>query len=215
MTDRSRRDEERERLSREEHERRREDKERRSNELQEAWRRNHPSEEEEGRQGRPGRARPACAKSPHTMQGASYERSRRREATGRNGRRRERVVGVAAVMVGRSDLLRASRRVVFGADCARRGVSTRLGFGARLWPPLYSGGRVPQEGTIGGLCEPWARLLLLCAAGDEPMGIHKRCPYGGLRSCGCREGGPGLGGVVRSLFRGFGLLLLEGIVRVA
>ena len=58
MTDRSRPDEERERLSREEHERRRED-ERRSNDLQEAWRRNHPSEEEEGGQGRPGRARPA------------------------------------------------------------------------------------------------------------------------------------------------------------
>ena len=46
------------------------------------------------------------------MHGASYEPSRRREATGRNGGRRERVVGVAAVVVGRSDLLRASRRVV-------------------------------------------------------------------------------------------------------
>ena len=55
MTDRSTRDEERERLSREEEERRREDKERRSSDLQEAWRRNHPSEEEESRQGRPGR----------------------------------------------------------------------------------------------------------------------------------------------------------------
>src|SRR5215210_8646628 len=47
------------------------------------------------------------------------------------------------------------------------------------------------------------------------MGIHKRGPHGGLRSCGCREGGPGLGGVVRSLFSGFGLLLLEGVVRAA
>src|SRR5215208_1083946 len=148
------------------------------------------------------------------MQGASYEPSRRREATGRSGGRHERVVGVAAVMVGRSDLLRASRRVVFGAECARRGLSTRLGFVARLWPGLYSSGRVPQEATIGGFCEPWARLLLVGAAGDEPMGIHKRGPHGGLRSCGCSEGGPGLGGVVRSLFRGVGLLLLEGIVRV-
>jgi hypothetical protein len=57
MTDR--RDEERERPSREEETQRREDKERRSDELQEAWRRNHPSEQEEGRQGRPGRGRPA------------------------------------------------------------------------------------------------------------------------------------------------------------
>jgi hypothetical protein len=47
------------------------------------------------------------------------------------------------------------------------------------------------------------------------MGIHKRGPHGGLRSSGCSEGGPGLGGVVRSLFGGFGLLLLEGLVRVA
>jgi hypothetical protein len=122
---------------------------------------------------------------------------------------------VAAVMVGRSDLLRASGRVVFGAECARGGLSTRLVFGARLWGGLYSGGRVPQEATIGGFCEPWACLLLLCAAGDEPMGIHKRGPHGCLRSSGCSEGGPGLGGVVRSLFGGFGLLLLEGLVRVA
>ena len=50
MTDR--RDDERDRPSREEDAQRREDKERRSDELQEAWRRNHPSEEEEGRQGR-------------------------------------------------------------------------------------------------------------------------------------------------------------------
>jgi hypothetical protein len=48
------RDEERERPSREEDEqKRREDKERRSDELKESWRRNHPSEEEEGK-GRPG-----------------------------------------------------------------------------------------------------------------------------------------------------------------
>src|SRR5215204_176025 len=135
------------------------------------------------------------------MQGASYEPSRRRARTGHNGGRRERVVGVAAVMVGRSDLLRASGCVVFGAECARRGLSTRLVFGARLWGGLYSGGRVPQEATIGGFCEPWARLLLLCAAGDGPMGIHKRGPHGGLLACGCSEGGPVLGGVVRSLFR--------------
>jgi hypothetical protein len=56
MTDRP--DEECERPSREEDEKRREDKERRSSDLQEAWRRNHPSEEE-GRQGRTGRERPA------------------------------------------------------------------------------------------------------------------------------------------------------------
>src|SRR5215218_57520 len=133
--------------------------------------------------------------------------------SGRSGG--ERVVGMAAVMVGRRDLLRAGGRMVFGAGCARRGLSTRLVFGARLWPGLYSGGRVPQEVTLGGFCEPWARLLLVGAAGDKPMGIHKRGPHGGLCSCGCREGGPGLGGVVRSLFRGFGLLLLEGVVRAA
>ena len=52
MTDR--RGEERERLSREENEKRREDKERRSDELKESWRRNHPTEEEEGN-GRPGK----------------------------------------------------------------------------------------------------------------------------------------------------------------
>jgi hypothetical protein len=104
---------------------------------------------------------------------------------------------------------------VFGAECARRGLSTRLGFGACLLPGLYSGGRLTQEATIGGFCEPWASLLLVGAAGDEPMGIHKRGSHGGLRSSGCSEGGAGLGGVVRSLFSGFGLLLLEGIVRVA
>ena len=59
MTDGSSRDEERERPSREQDEKRREDKQRRSSDLQEAWRRNHPSEQEEGRQGRPGRGRPA------------------------------------------------------------------------------------------------------------------------------------------------------------
>jgi hypothetical protein len=61
MTDRRSRDDEREVPSREEETQRLEDKERRSDELQEAWRRNHPSqeEEEEGRQGWPGRGRPA------------------------------------------------------------------------------------------------------------------------------------------------------------
>jgi hypothetical protein len=49
MTDRSRRDEEREWLSQEEDEERREERDRRSDELREAWRRNHPSEEEEGK----------------------------------------------------------------------------------------------------------------------------------------------------------------------
>src|SRR5215210_2122976 len=138
-----------------------------------------------------------------------------RGATGRNGgRRHERVVGVASVMVGRSVLLRASGRVVFGADCARQGPSTRLGFGACLWTGLYSGGCGPQEATVGGFCEPWARLLLV-AAGDEPMDVHKRRHHVGLLACGCREGGPGLCGVVRSLFRGFGLLLFEGVVRAA
>jgi hypothetical protein len=49
------RNEERERPSREEDEKkRREDKERRSDELKESWRRNHPSEEEQGK-GRPGK----------------------------------------------------------------------------------------------------------------------------------------------------------------
>src|SRR5919112_5114123 len=80
--------------------------------------------------------------------------SMRRAPTGRSGGRHERVVGMAAVMVGRSHLLRASGCVVFGADCARRGLSARLVFGARLWPALYSGGRVPQEATIGGFYEP-------------------------------------------------------------
>ena len=57
MTDGSRRGEELERGERpspEEYEKRREDKERRSNELQEAWRRNHPSGEDE-RKGRSGK----------------------------------------------------------------------------------------------------------------------------------------------------------------
>src|SRR5919112_1914762 len=141
--------------------------------------------------------------------------TRWRGRTGRNGGRRERVVGVASVMVGRSVLLRASGHVVFGADCARRGHSTRLGFGVRLWLGLYNDGCVPQGTTMGGFCEPWARLLLVSSASDDPMDIHKRGPHVGLLACGCSEGGPVLGGVVRSLFRGFGLLLLEGVVRAA
>jgi hypothetical protein len=59
MTDRSRRDEERERPSREEDDQRQEDKQRRSGELQEAWRRNHPSEQEEGERDRRGKERRA------------------------------------------------------------------------------------------------------------------------------------------------------------
>jgi hypothetical protein len=59
MTDTSRRNEERERPSREEDEKRREDKERRSSELQEAWRRNHPSgDSEAGGKVRPKRRYP-------------------------------------------------------------------------------------------------------------------------------------------------------------
>ncbi len=59
MTDRrNERDEERKRA--EDDERRREDKERRSDDLKEAWRRHHPSEQDEGGKGRPGRrGRPA------------------------------------------------------------------------------------------------------------------------------------------------------------
>jgi hypothetical protein len=53
MTDR--RDEERERTEREADARRREDRKRRSDQLKESWRRNHPTEEEEGGPGRPGR----------------------------------------------------------------------------------------------------------------------------------------------------------------
>jgi len=56
MTDGSRPDEEREGPSREEDEERREERDRRSDELREAWRRNHPSEEEEGK-GRPMRSK--------------------------------------------------------------------------------------------------------------------------------------------------------------
>jgi hypothetical protein len=59
MTDRRSRDDERERPSREEETQRLEDKEKRSDELQESWRRNHPIEEEEGKQGRLGLGRPA------------------------------------------------------------------------------------------------------------------------------------------------------------
>jgi hypothetical protein len=61
MTDRreERDSERRERkLSEEADERLREERDRRSDELREAWRRNHPSEEEEAK-GRPGRGRPS------------------------------------------------------------------------------------------------------------------------------------------------------------
>jgi hypothetical protein len=51
--------ERRERKHSEEDEKRlREERDRRSDELKESWRRNHPSEEEEGK-GRPGRGHPA------------------------------------------------------------------------------------------------------------------------------------------------------------
>ena len=52
MTGRSGRSEERERLSLEEEQQRREDKERRFDDLQESWRRNHPSEQEESERDR-------------------------------------------------------------------------------------------------------------------------------------------------------------------
>lgn len=55
MTDRRGRDEERDRVARDEDKRRREDKERRSDELQEAWRRHHPSEDEERGKDRKGK----------------------------------------------------------------------------------------------------------------------------------------------------------------
>jgi len=61
MTDRrAERDRERseKRRAREAAERRREERDRRSDELSEAWRRNHPSEEEERKDG-PRRGRPA------------------------------------------------------------------------------------------------------------------------------------------------------------
>ena len=57
MTDGSRPDEERERPSREEAEERREQRDRRSDDLREAWRRNHPSEREEGGKERPMRSK--------------------------------------------------------------------------------------------------------------------------------------------------------------
>ena len=59
MTDR-RDDEERERTRREQEDdvRRQEDSERRFDELQEAWRRNHPSKPEEGGGDRPKKGRP-------------------------------------------------------------------------------------------------------------------------------------------------------------
>jgi hypothetical protein len=56
-----RRDDERERMRREREadESRREDVEKRFDDLKEAWRRHHPSEREEGGQGRPKKGRPA------------------------------------------------------------------------------------------------------------------------------------------------------------
>jgi hypothetical protein len=66
MTNGSRRGEERERrerlsheedLQRQEDKESKESKERRSEDLKESWRRNHPSEQEEGGKGRPGRSR--------------------------------------------------------------------------------------------------------------------------------------------------------------
>jgi hypothetical protein len=59
MTDRSSRNEERERLSLEEEQQRREDKERRFDDLQESWRRNHPSEQEENERDRRDKGRRA------------------------------------------------------------------------------------------------------------------------------------------------------------
>ena len=62
MTDRreERDGERRERRQAEEDEERlKEERDRRSDELKESWRRNHPSEEEEERKGRPGRGRPS------------------------------------------------------------------------------------------------------------------------------------------------------------
>jgi hypothetical protein len=59
MTDGGGPDEERGRLSREEDEERREEqRDRRSDDLREAWRRNHPSEREEGGKDRPKRRHP-------------------------------------------------------------------------------------------------------------------------------------------------------------
>jgi hypothetical protein len=146
----------------------------------------------------------------------AYGTMARRKLCGCEGMRRERNGGVAAVMVGGSVLLRASERVVFGADCARRESSARLGFGARLRHGLSSRCSESQEATMGGFNEPsWARFLLFGAGCGGLMCIHERGPHGGLLSCGCSEGGAGLCGVVRSLFSGFGLLLLDGIVRAS
>ena len=58
MTEKSRPEEERERISREEEEVRQEEIERRSEELREAWRRNHPSEHEEEGKRRPKKSNP-------------------------------------------------------------------------------------------------------------------------------------------------------------
>ena len=146
----------------------------------------------------------------------AYGTMARRTLCGCEGMRLERDGGVAAVMVDGSIPLRASERVVFGADCARREPSARLGFGARLWPSLSSSCRAPKESTMGGFYEPsWARFLLFGAGGDGPMGIHERGPHGGLLACRCSKGGAGLRDVVRSLFSRFSLLLLEGVVREA
>lgn len=67
---------------------------------------------------------------------------------------------------------------------------------------------------MGGFYEPFrARLLLLGAGGDRLRGIHKRGPHGSLLTCGRSESGSGVRGVVRSFFSGFGLLLLDAVVR--
>src|SRR5215204_5907518 len=98
-----------------------------------------------------------------------------RTLCGCEGMRRERDGGVAAVMVGGSVLLPASERVVFGTYCARREPSARLGFGARLWPGLYSSCRESQNAAMGGFYEPsWARFLLFGAGCDGLMGVHER-----------------------------------------
>jgi hypothetical protein len=59
MTDRRDEDHKRRRREREADERRREDVEKRFDDLKEAWRRHHPSEREQGGQGRPKKGRPA------------------------------------------------------------------------------------------------------------------------------------------------------------
>jgi hypothetical protein len=59
MTDRTDEEHKRMRREREADESRREDVEKRFDDLKEAWRRHHPSEREEGGQGRPKKGRPA------------------------------------------------------------------------------------------------------------------------------------------------------------